>query len=95
MSSATAFVGLERDLEEYLDYVHLDMYWYPGGFANSTTCVAEGQEQSPHRDFLYGFLVDSGGTSVSPGIPLSYTCTTNTSDSHIINLLGIGLSSRI
>lgn len=25
------------------------MYWYPGGFANSTTCVADGQDQSPHR----------------------------------------------
>eukprot|EP00752_Nemacystus_decipiens_P013067 g11557.t1 len=94
MSSATAFVGTLRDPHEYLDYVDLDMYWYPGGFGNATTCVEDGEEQSPHRDFLHGFLVDSGGTSISPGIPLSYSCITNTSDDHVVNLLGIGLSTR-
>ncbi|CBN78259.1 hypothetical protein Esi_0005_0104 [Ectocarpus siliculosus] len=49
-SAATAFVGQERDPHEFLDYVHLDMYWYPGGeFGNSTTCVADGVEWADHR----------------------------------------------
>ncbi|CAM9299068.1 unnamed protein product [Ectocarpus sp. 13 AM-2016] len=46
-----------------------------------------------YRDFVYGYLADSGGTSGSPGVPLSCNCITNTSDSHTINLLEIGLST--
>ncbi|CAN0425767.1 unnamed protein product, partial [Ectocarpus sp. 8 AP-2014] len=43
-SAATAFVGQERDPDEYLDYILLDMYWYPSGneTTNSTTCVEDG-----------------------------------------------------
>ncbi|CAM9262283.1 unnamed protein product, partial [Ectocarpus sp. 4 AP-2014] len=37
-STADAFVGTEWDPHEFLDYILLDMYWYPGGkFGNSTT----------------------------------------------------------
>ncbi|CAM9171945.1 unnamed protein product, partial [Ectocarpus sp. 8 AP-2014] len=95
-SAATDFVGQERDSHEYLDYVHLDMYWYPGGkFGNSTTCVAEGVEWADHREWVYGFLSDpEDPTAISTGFPLSYSCITNTSNTHIFNTLGIGLTNQ-
>ncbi|CBN78263.1 hypothetical protein Esi_0005_0128 [Ectocarpus siliculosus] len=95
-SAATDFVGQERDSHEYLDYIHLDMYWYPGGkFGNSTTCVAEGVEWADHREWVYGFLSDpEDSTAISTGFPLSYSCITNTSNTHIFNTLGIGLTNQ-
>ncbi|CAM9202476.1 unnamed protein product [Ectocarpus sp. 8 AP-2014] len=42
-SNITRFLGQERNASYYLDYLLLDMYWYPGGLeADSTTCVVEG-----------------------------------------------------
>ncbi|CAM9401821.1 unnamed protein product [Ectocarpus fasciculatus] len=95
-SAATDFVGQERNSHEYLDYVHLDMYWYPGGkFGNSTTCVAEGVECADHREWVYGFLSDpEDPTAISTGFPLSYSCITNTSNTHIFNTLGVGLTNQ-
>ncbi|CAM9347653.1 unnamed protein product, partial [Ectocarpus sp. 12 AP-2014] len=65
------------------------MYWYPGGkFGNSTTCVAEGVEWADHREWVYGFLSDpEDSTAISTGFPLSYSCITNTSNTHIFNTL--------
>ncbi|CBN78282.1 hypothetical protein Esi_0005_0160 [Ectocarpus siliculosus] len=96
-SAATTFVGQERDPHEYLDYVHLDqMYWYPGGkFGNSTTCVVDGVEWADHREWVYGFLSDpEDPAAISTGFPLSYSCITNTSNTHIFNTLGIGLTNQ-
>ncbi|CAM9828362.1 unnamed protein product [Ectocarpus fasciculatus] len=72
------------------------MYWYPGGqFGNSTTCVAEGVEWEDHREWVYGFLSDPEDPSaISTGFPLSYSCITNTSNTHIFNTLGIGLTNQ-
>ncbi|CAM9812689.1 unnamed protein product [Ectocarpus sp. 4 AP-2014] len=95
-SSATAFVGQERDPHEYLDYIHMDMYWYPGGkFGNSTTCVADGVQWTDHREWVVGFLSDpEDPAAISTGFPLSYSCITNTSNTHIFNTLGIGLTNQ-
>ncbi|CAM9261431.1 unnamed protein product [Ectocarpus sp. 12 AP-2014] len=95
-SAITDFLGQERDPHEYLDYVHLDMYWYPGGkFGNSTTCVNEGVEWADHREWVYGFMSDpEDPTAISTGFPLSYSCITNTSNTHIFNTLGVGLTNQ-
>ncbi|CAB1104434.1 unnamed protein product [Ectocarpus sp. CCAP 1310/34] len=73
------------------------MYWYPGGkFGNSTTCVNEGVEWADHREWVYGFLSDpEDPTAISTGFPLSYSCITNTSNTHIFNTLGVGLTNQI
>eukprot|EP00752_Nemacystus_decipiens_P013005 g11506.t1 len=95
-SAATDFVGQERNPEEYLDYIHIDMYWYPSGkFRNSTTCVAEGEEWTDHREWVYAFLSDpEDDNMISTGIQLSYSCITNTSNTHIFNTVGIGLTNE-
>eukprot|EP00903_Cladosiphon_okamuranus_P005847 g5787.t1 len=95
-SAATAFLGQERDADEYLDYILLDMYWYPGGEErDSTTCVPDGQEWDSHREWVYGFLSDpEDPTTVSTGIQLPYSCITNTSNSHMFNQIGIGLTEQ-
>ncbi|CAN0340206.1 unnamed protein product, partial [Pylaiella littoralis] len=95
-SEATAFVGEPRDPHEYLDFIHLDMYWYPGGEnVTSTTCVPEGQEWADHREWVYAFLSDPNDvTSTSTGIQLSYSCITNTSNTHVFNTLELGLTNQ-
>ncbi|CAM9877840.1 unnamed protein product, partial [Ectocarpus sp. 12 AP-2014] len=87
-SAATAFVGQERDPDEYLDYILLDMYWYPSGneTTESTTCVEDGEEWEPHREWVYAFLTDPEDvTMVSTAVQLSYSCITSTSTSHVFN----------
>ncbi|CAM9989958.1 unnamed protein product [Ectocarpus sp. 12 AP-2014] len=95
-SAADAFVGTERDPHEFLDYILLDMYWYPGGkFGNSTTCVPDGVEWTDHREWVYGFLSDPEDPSaISTGVHLSYSCITNTSNTHTFNTVGIGLTNQ-
>ncbi|CAM9868828.1 unnamed protein product [Ectocarpus sp. 13 AM-2016] len=97
-SDATAFVGQERDPDEYLDYILLDMYWYPSGneTTESTTCVEDGEEWEPHREWVYAFLTDPEDvTMVSTAVQLSYSCITSTSTSHVFNAVGIGLTNQI
>ncbi|CBN78260.1 hypothetical protein Esi_0005_0114 [Ectocarpus siliculosus] len=94
----------ERQINAIPDLTNFDsegneqenMYWYPGGkFGNSTTCVAEGVEWADHREWVYGFLSDpEDPTAISTGFPLSYSCITNTSNTHIFNTLGIGLTNQ-
>ncbi|CAN0063176.1 unnamed protein product, partial [Ectocarpus fasciculatus] len=87
-SAATAFVGQERDPDEYLDYILLDMYWYPSGneTTESTTCVADGEAWVPHREWAYAFLADPDDPSmVSTAVQLSYSCITSASTSHVFN----------
>eukprot|EP00752_Nemacystus_decipiens_P018199 g16328.t1 len=95
-SAVDDFLGEERDPNEHLDYILLDMYWYPGGTAgHSTTCVPDGEEWESHREWVYGFLADPDDpAAVSTGIQLSYSCITDASDSHIFNHVGIGLTDQ-
>ncbi|CAN0229685.1 unnamed protein product [Ectocarpus sp. 12 AP-2014] len=92
-SYITSFLGQERDLTNYLDYVLLDvsMYWYPGGFQNdSTTCVSEGWET--HSEWIYVFLNDPERATTSTGIQTPYMCISNASASYPSTYLGLGVT---
>lgn len=94
-SAATAFVGQERDSHEFLDYILLDMYWYPGGKDNSSTCVPDGEEWVPHSEWVYAFLSDPEDPAmISTGIHLPYSCITEASNSYVFNSIGVGLTTQ-
>ncbi|CAM9349566.1 unnamed protein product [Ectocarpus sp. 13 AM-2016] len=93
-STISQFLGQERNASYYLDYLLLDMYWYPGGTENdSSTCVVEGWE--PHSEWMYVKLKDSGYPEsglVSTGIQVPYSCITNASSSHSFTYVGMGVT---
>eukprot|EP00903_Cladosiphon_okamuranus_P009900 g9402.t1 len=92
-SKITTFVGQERDPAKYLDYLLLDMYWYPGGTSNdSKTCVEEGWDT--HREWMYMFLNDPVTGIVSTGIQVPYGCITSTSEGHPFTYVGIGVTKE-
>eukprot|EP00903_Cladosiphon_okamuranus_P013102 g12221.t1 len=95
-SAATDFLGQQRDPEEYLDYILLDMYWYPGGVnGTSETCVPEGVHWKDHREWMYAFLSDPDDPNqISTGVQLTYSCITNTSNTHIFNTIELGLTNQ-
>eukprot|EP00904_Undaria_pinnatifida_P000566 jgi/Undpi1/1050/HiC_scaffold_10.g04513.m1 len=82
----------ERDPE---DYILLNMFWYPGGSANaSTTCIDEegGWESHSENVFIHFRDVDTG--VLSAGIQVAYSCMTKSSNSHLFNYVGIGLTKE-
>ncbi|CAM9707380.1 unnamed protein product [Ectocarpus fasciculatus] len=92
-STITPFLGQERDASLYLDYLLLDMYWYPGGLeADSSTCVVEGWKT--HNEWMYVFLNDPDSGQVSTGIQVPYSCITNVSSSHSFTYVGIGVTTE-
>ncbi|CAB1104807.1 unnamed protein product [Ectocarpus sp. CCAP 1310/34] len=93
-STISHFLGQERNASYNLDYLILDMYWYPGGTeSDSNTCVVEGWE--PHSEWIYVKLKDPGYPEsglVSTGIQVPYSCITNVSSSHSFTYVGIGVT---
>eukprot|EP00752_Nemacystus_decipiens_P016554 g14796.t1 len=90
-SIISTFLGQERDASEYLDYLLLDMHWYPGGLTNdSKTCVDEGWDS--HREWMYVFLNDTETGLVSTGIQVPYGCVTSTSSGRPFTYVGIGVT---
>ncbi|CAM9937236.1 unnamed protein product, partial [Ascophyllum nodosum] len=50
-------LGEERQVDDYIDYTSVDMYWYPGGSANSsTTCIQETGGWTSHKENIFVFL---------------------------------------
>ncbi|CBN75318.1 expressed unknown protein [Ectocarpus siliculosus] len=86
-STITTFLGQEPETGEYLDHILLDMSWYPGGYNDSKTCLAEGW--GTHNEWIYITFKDAGTGSLSSEIPLPYTCITNGSTSREFTHVGI------
>ncbi|CAN0176299.1 unnamed protein product, partial [Ascophyllum nodosum] len=88
-------LGEERDSDDYIDYVTVDMYWYPGGSANSsTTCIQEAGAWEFHHENVYAYLNDPLTSEVSAGIQIAYSCMTSESSSHYFTYVGIGVTKE-
>ncbi|CAN0356024.1 unnamed protein product, partial [Ascophyllum nodosum] len=88
-------LGEERDSDDYIDYVTVDMYWYPGGSANnSTTCIQEAGAWEFHHENVYAYLNDPLTSEVSAGIQIAYSCMTNESSSYYFTYVGIGVTKE-
>lgn len=90
--SDVEFSGDQRNPE---DYVLLDMYWYPGGSANSSlTCVQDGEKWQPHSESVSVFLRDPETGHMSAGTQMPYNCINSASDRHVFNFMGISLTEE-